>query len=118
MDRRSRAVIVCLLLMAAVCANCGQDDSGSGGCSSRLRDTQAELGRTRERLRAAEEQANRLERELAAREASQGDLAVAAVICFASVVAIVLLLQLLRKERGARLTLTRFVHWLQRRKDP
>jgi hypothetical protein len=62
-------------------------------------------------------QADRLERELAAREASQADLVVAAVICFAAVVAIVLLLQLLRKERGARLTLTRFVHWLQRRKD-
>jgi hypothetical protein len=104
--------------MAAVCANCGRDDSGGGGCSSSLQQTQAELARTRERLHAAEAQADRLEREMAAREANQSDLAVAAVVCFALVLAIVLLLQLLRKERGARVTLTRFVHWLQRRKDP
>jgi Flp pilus assembly protein TadB len=102
-----------MLLLTAVCASCGHGDSEA----TRLKKAQQEVALTRERLQSAQGELDRLERAIQAREGSQGEFAVAAVVAFACVVGIVLLLQLLRKERSARLTLTRLVRWRHRKED-
>jgi len=97
MDRRSSFLLVGLLLLSFASAGCGPSSNQDS------------------RLKAAQEQADRLAREMQAREAGQADQAVAVAVAFGCVVGVVLLLQLLRRERGARLTLTRLLRWLQRR---
>jgi len=88
--------------------------------------SEAELARTREKLAAAEERADHMAEQLASERAErrgtqaelaagESDFMAAFVVAFAAVAALVLLVQLLIRERRSRRTLAKLSEWLKGR---
>ena len=95
---------------------------------SELARSEAELAGARQALAASEQRADSLARELARErietrgareelEAHRGDFYASMAVAFSAVVAALLILQLLLKERRARLAMAGLLRWLKRRKD-
>jgi hypothetical protein len=112
------ALSVCVLASVCLAAGCDEHDKKQdAGKEDQLRQAQSDLATTRERLQAAQDHADRLARDIQTREQSQGDQMVSLAVAFGCVVSLVLILQLLRRERSARLTLTRLLQWLRQRRN-
>ena len=115
------AVLPILLSMIVAMSGCGGDDD-PGGVGSQLEDVrqqldeaQSELLRTREQLRHEQQRADRLLGQLEEEQAGHSGFVAALAVAFAAVLAVVLLLQLLVKERRAREALAKLMRWIRRR---
>ena len=120
--RRYMLVALALpLLLITIIFGCGGED-GSGGSESQLEasrqqvdETRSELLRAREQLRQEQQRADQLLGQLQEQQSGHSGFVAALAVAFAAVLAVVLLLQLLVKERRARETLAKLMRWVRRR---
>lgn len=138
-----RAVLlvgICFPIAVAVLVSCDGEDNAAFArqaleAERKLSQVQAELARcrgelarAREKLAAAEQRADQLARQLATErlerrgaaekaDAGQAEFYGALALAFSAVVATILVLQLLLKERRARKVLAKLFHWLRRRNN-